>query len=455
MSSARLHGGLATLCLLLSCPTGLAAAPISPVPASAPSGIQAGSPADIGPSDIASPSSGTYPVALPVTSSGEAPLLDASGQRKFYTITASLRETYDDNANTTQTNKEASLETDISPSILFNFPLTGGSFSARETVGVTYYAPAGNSNANDPNSRLDTYDITDEFVAAYTHAFSDRFNLTAGEQFRYYTEPSIYESTGTYYYDGAYISNTFNAALAAQWTPLLGSSTSFTNTVVNYEEASVAQTQNNVENTLSHAFSLTVLPTISASVGATIDEINYDDSRGYINYTGFGGAQWQPTHDLALSAQAGASYTENNQIAGQPNQPGEINPYAALSVSWSPGPRTSVSFSYSHSVTPTDEVDANGQVSDRFSFNGHYDITPKLTANVQAILTSLTVTQGLITSGIDSYSEEDYGLGLNLYYHLNGHIDLDTGVNLSGITSQIPTLGYTRDEYTIGIRGTY
>ena len=395
-------------------------------------------------------------MALPVTSSGDAPLLDASGQRKFYTITASLRETYDDNVYTTQTNKEASLETEISPSILCNFPLTGGSFSARETAGVTYYSAAGsNSNSSGQNNLVGTYNFTDEFVAAYTHAFNERFTLNAGEQFRYYTDPSIYESTGTYYYNGAYISNTANAALAAQWTPLLGSSTSFTNTVVSYEEASIAQSENNVENTLSHSFSLTVLPSISASVGGTIDQIDYQDSRGYINYTGFGGAQWQPTHDLSLSAQAGASYTENNQIAGQPNQPGEINPYGALSFSWAPGPRTSISFSYSHSVTPTDEIDANGQVSDRFSANGRYDITPKLTVTVQGILTSLTVTQGLINSGIGSYGEIDYGLGCTLYYHLNGHIDFDAGVNLSGVSSQVQDLDYTRDEYSIGIRGTY
>jgi Putative beta-barrel porin 2 len=418
--------------------------------------MQVGGPADIGPSDLASPSAGTYPVALPVTSSGDAPLLDASGQRKFYTITASLRETYDDNVNTTQTNKQAALDTEIAPSILCNFPLTGGSFSARESVGLTYYAPVGpNSNSNVPNNRVDTYDITDEFVASYTHAFSDRFNLTAGEQFRYYTEPSLYESVGTNYYNGAYVSNVANVGLTAQWTPLFGSSTSYTNTVVNYEEASVAQSQNNIENTFSHAFSLTVLPTVSASAGGSIDEIDYDDSRGYINYTGFGGVQWSASPDLALSAQAGASYTENNQIAGQPNQPGEINPYGALSLTWTTGTRSSVSFSYSHSVTPTDEIDAEGQVSDRFSASGRYDITPKLTATVQGILTNAVITEDLFNSGTSNFSEIDYGLGVTLYYHLNGHIDLDAGLNLSGVSSPVEDLDYSRDTYTIGIRGTY
>lgn len=462
MSSARLHGGLATLCLLLSCHTALAVGPTGPPPAASPPASATGVPTtvvvptNIGPSDLASPTTGAYPVALPVTSTGEAPLLDASGFRKFFTITAALRETYDDNVYTTENNKQASLETELSPSILANIPLTGGSISGRYTMDLTYYSPVGStSQTGNPNSLNNSLQVTHEFIASYTHAFSDRFNLNLGEQFRYYTNPSIYESVGSNYYNGAYVSNVLNGVLTAQWTPLLGSSTSYSNTIVRYDDASVAEAQDDIENTVSHSFSLTILPTVSASAGGIVDEIDYKDSRGYISYTGFGGIQWQPTPDLSLSARAGASYTENNQVPGTPTQPGSFSPYAALAATWTTGMRSSVGFSYSHEVSPSDEVNANGQLSDRFSLNGSYNITPSLTASLQSTLTVLTVSQSLINSGINSYSETDYGFGPTLDYHVNSHLDFTTGLNLTGVSSQLEFLNYTRDQYFLGIRGTY
>ena len=60
---------------------------------------------------------------------------DTANATKFYTITASLREEYDDNIFTAKDNKVASAVTEFSPSILVNFPEHDNTFSGRYTFG--------------------------------------------------------------------------------------------------------------------------------------------------------------------------------------------------------------------------------------------------------------------------------------------------------------------------------
>jgi hypothetical protein len=88
---------------------------------------------------------GTPPPGAPM---GTPPTMTSSNQSvpagpgetpKFYTITAELRETYDDNVYTSSNDKVSSFETDVTPSILFNIPMENSQFAARLTVGGTYY----------------------------------------------------------------------------------------------------------------------------------------------------------------------------------------------------------------------------------------------------------------------------------------------------------------------------
>jgi hypothetical protein len=390
---------------------------------------------------------------------------DASANRKFYTITASLREIYDDNVNTSSTNPQASWETELSPSILVDFPTPDSDFSARYTFDMTYYSTGpntgrGNGGNGGNGGGGPSIDYTHEFVAQYRHSFSDRFNLNLAEQFRYFTEPSLFESTGTNYQNGPYVSNTLNGTVSAQWTPLLGTTTTYANTIIKYDDAAVAATQNSIENTGSQTFSFAILPKISASFGGIGDNITYDSVlRGYTNYTGFVGLQWQALPSLSVSGRGGGSYTETAQSQVL------ISPYAALSIGWTLGARSVLSFSYAHEITPTDQVGANAQTSDRLSASLRYDITPKLSSHLQGIFTDATISQSLTTSGTgtgtgSNSNEYDYALDTGLTYHYNSFLDLDCGITLSGVTSESSSNSsngnnYTRDEVYLGIRGTY
>ena len=441
MSSPRLNCGLITLCLLLSCRI-----------VEAQANYTGPGPATFGSPNTTGPGATPALIALPATGANAPSGLGGFLQRKFYTITADLRETYDDNANTTTNgNKTSALETTLSPSVLVDFPIGDSDFTARYTFNLTYYSAGGNGNSsNDPSVQY-----THEFDAQYAHTFSERFSLSLGDDFRYYTEPNIFQSTGTNYNNGPYASNIFNGSFSSQWTPLVGSTTTYSNTVVNYENSAIAQTQNSDENTGSQSVSFAILPKISVSVGGIFDQIDYSQNdRGYTSYTGFGGAQWQALPTLSVSGRLGASYTEQAQT----QQSAQLSPYGDLSINWTLGARSSLAFDYSHEVTPTDQPNENAQNSDRFSSSFTYAITPRLSSHLDGTFTIADTSQDLAVSGApnsSAHTEYDYGLDTGLTFQYNNYLNFEGGVTVTGVSSDITGDAYNRDQVYLGVRGTY
>jgi hypothetical protein len=366
---------------------------------------------------------------------------DTSDHKRPFSITADLREIYDDNIFTSKTNTVTSFNTEIDPSILFNLPMQDGSFAARYTFGLTYYSNRGGSST----------DLTHDLSMQYLHTFSDRFNVSAADEFRYFTEPSLFESVGTPYRSGAYYDNMVNLGFNAQWTPLFGTATTYANNIIKYETGSIATGQDNIENTGSQSFLFAIMKKVNLVFGGIIDNTSYDGiARGYTSYTGNTGLDWQALPSLSIGGRIGASYTEAEQSGSY------TTPYAAATVFWQLGARSWLKFNYSHSVVPTDVVTAEGQVADRFDTTFSYDITPKLNAHLDGILTHGEYTSELTAPGTTpNFSENDYGLDLGVIYHLNNLIDLSTGYILSGVSSDLGIRDYTRDQIYVGIRGSY
>jgi hypothetical protein len=474
MSSQRFKGRLATLILILSCcRSGFAIAPaaLEPAEPSAPSGAAAPSPlpAPSPPSGIyvapQNPATGINDLdsstpalrALPVSPSDLGS--DASLHRKFYTFSASLREIYDGNVSTSNNDQQSSLDTDLTASVLVNFPITGGAFSARYSLGATYYSSApnftgnGSSGSSGGTNKESSLAITHEVNAQYAHSFSDRLQFSLAEDFRYFTEPSIMESLGSNYQSGAYIGDTLTAGLSAQLTPLWSSSSSYALSLIRYDNSTVGDAQDSIENTASQSVGYALFPKITTSGGALVDNITYQSGdRGYTTYTAFGGVAWQALPSLSFSARAGATYIQTVQSQGS------IAPYGALTGTWQLGARSSLSFNYAHEVTPTDQVGSNGQLSDRFSSSFSYQITTRLSAHLDGIFTSSSSSGSLSTTNegnSNNYDEKVYQLDTGFAYSYNSYLSLDTGITLSGVLSNNDNNNYTRDEVYIGVRGTY
>lgn len=366
---------------------------------------------------------------------------DGSESRKFFTISTSLREIYDNNIFTAKTNQISSFETQISPSILFDFPNRNSDFSFRETFTMTYYS----------NRPGDQFDLTNEAVVAFQHSFSDRFSFNVSDQFRYYTEPSLFQNVGTLYYNGDYIANTFNGVFNAQWTPLVSTVFSYANTYIDYMNTQTAIQQNSVENTGSATLGFAILPKITLTFGGIIDDINYlQYTRGYTSYTGTTGINWQALPSLSFVVAAGGEVTDTTGGTSG------VSPYGSFGINWRLGARSTFGFNYVHEVVPTDVVQASGQEADRIGANFRYDILPNLTAHLDATFTHGIYQSYLIAPNtISSFDENDFAIDGGLSYHINDHFDVSVGDIYSTVSSGLNYRDYNRNQAYVGLRGTY
>jgi hypothetical protein len=460
--------GLITLCLLLSCRIVFGTDPSQVTqPIFPASGLNAASPTPgtVGPTDIGNTSATPALMALPGQSTGPtnsqismpAAPLDASNQHKFYTFSVSLRETYDDNVGTSSSNKTTALETELSPGVAVNFPMENTTFSAAYTFDGTYFTQTGGTGNN--------LQYTHRFGAQLSHDFSSRFSLNLNESLIDSPEPNLYGTTGTPYRDGQNISNVFTGGFSAQWTPLFGTSTTYSNTIVRYlDSPSVAVDQDSMENTASETASFTIVPTISVNFGGIFDTIEYDqDPRGYTSYTGFVGGTWETLPNVTLSLRVGGSITETSQLLadGTTGSATQVAPYVDLSGSWQIGERSSLSADYSHETTPSDNFGSNAQESDRVSGSFGYQINPQLSAHAQVSYTYSVVSGAdiFLTSTTSSYTETVYAASVGASYNFIKYFSLsldisESGVS-SGVTNNLGQSNYNREEVTVGVRGTY
>jgi hypothetical protein len=368
--------------------------------------------------------------------------------KRFFTVTMDVREEYDDNINTASKgspNKVASFEEIISPSILFSYPMENSTFDARYTFGLTYY-----NNHKGGN----TYDQDHDVVLRYNHAFSDRFNLDLRDDGGYHIDPSVLDSIGSAQREGGYYDNIFTGEFTAQWTPLFGTVTSYSNNFITYENSAIGDLQDSDENTISQDFRFAFWPTVTFAAGVIYDNISYLDSdRGFTNYTGNVGFDWQALPSLSLGFRVGGSVTEINQGGGA-----SPSPYASANVNWQLGERSRLIASYVHAVTPNDTSVGEGQLSDRFTANFLYNITSNITTHFEGIYSHNDITQDFLAgagTGGTSYTEDVTSFDTGVTYHYNQYLDFEAGYIFSMVSSGLNVYDYTRNQIYVGVRGTY
>jgi hypothetical protein len=369
-----------------------------------------------------------------------------SDLKRFFTITCDVREEYDDNIYTSSTaNKYASLKEEITPSILFSYPMENSTFDARYTFGYTYF----NHHAPGQSSEID-HDV----VLRYNHAFSDRFNFDLRDAGGYHTDPSLLSSLGAVNREGAYISNIFTGEFTAQWTPLFGTVTSYSNNFIEYQNSTVGNQQNSDENTISQDFRFAFWPTVTFATGLILDNIEYLQSpRGFTSYTGNVGLDWQTLPSLSLGFRIGGTITALNQGGGD-----STTPYASANANWQLGERSRLIAAYVHTVTPTDVFFAQGAESDRFTANFLYNITADITTHLEGIYTHSNVTQDFLTvngGGTSAFTENIASFDTGVTYHYNQYIDFEAGYIFSVVDSEEQFRDYTRNQLYLGVRGTY
>ncbi len=406
-------------------------------------------PADTRPSsaDVSSqlPPTQTTPAGVDVAQS------HAEAQRPF-TVSATVREQYDDNIYTTNTNKVDQFESIIEPSFLFNYPMGEDLFSARYTFGATYY----------PDRAGSSFDLSHEFVARYNHSFSDRFDLEVRDRVSDSDQPEISSGAVVNRVAGSYVNNTFTLQGTAQWAPKLSTVTTFTNDYFTYSDPTQSQLNDRDVNTLQHDFRFLLTPTLTLVAGGTYTNVGYSDditpagltntvSRDWESETIYAGLDYNFTPQLTAGFRAGGVVTQYDASSGS-----ELDPYAEVFANWQVGARSSLNFDYTHTVAQTDVDSYSSTLSDNFSLTARYQFTPRFSGQLQGDYNlAQNQADSSIIAGQGDFQENTFGISFGLGYDLTRYLNLNMGYDYSEVDSDDSGRSYTRNQVSLGLTATY
>ncbi len=363
---------------------------------------------------------------------------------KPFTVSATLREEYDDNIFTSDTDQEESWKTEIVPSFVFNYPLDQTLLSARLTYGLTYF---GDRPGEDFDHHVD-------FVGRVAHTFSPRFDIDIRDRFRYEFEPDLQEGGTTRRVDGDYIMNEASAFARFQWVPRFGNTLEYVNRYIDYNDHLISISEDRMEHTVNLENRWQVQPATVGVIGYRFNYIAYRgierDSLGHIF---FGGVDHKLLDTWVASMRAGAEFRDFE--AGDD----EVGPWVSMSTTYNYLPGSSLSFGYTHSFQTTDIGAFTTTAADSFSLSLSHAITPKLGFRVSSSYT-INGFDGDNTIG----EVEDVDKDFNEYplfvegavtYGFSRYLSAEAGYIRTQLDSDFEGRDYERNRYYIGVRGTY
>ena len=401
---------------------------------------------------------------------------------KPWTASATLRGFYDDNINTLPDNAQVahrgSAGFQVSPSLQFNFPMEQTTISFGYTYSLKYYE-------NRPIFNTDNYDQTHEFNAALSHAFSERYQLTASDSFVIGQEPDMLRAGNTFTtfqrVSGDNLRNYGSINFSAQLTPKLGTEIGYANTYYSYADNTPITGLAGLLDELDHVVHLDlryqIQPQTIGVVGYQFRETDYignqmigaytdsnfnvvpvmsDERNARMNYLYLGlDHNFRP--DLTGSVRAGARYT---QYYNDPVSQDQASPYAMASLKYTYLPESYLQAGFSYDYSPSSIFNPNTTASD-LTLNAqsatvfasiNHRITPKLYGSITAQFQNSTFYGG----GIDGQSENYYLVGLNLQYRFTPNFSTEVGYNYDDMNSKVSQQpGFDRNRVYVGVTGSY
>ena len=343
-------------------------------------------------------------------------------------ITAGVDMGYDDNA-TLSPSGEGSLFAGENVVLTYN---RAGEATQFYVLGIGRFDQYFNVSRNDVDGNV---------TMSLTHNFSTRLSFYASIFAAYQTAPNFRSNVGpeNVVSDHFYTSDIFS--LTYHWSTRFSMITSYTFNRVQYAQASIGNSQNRVENTLSEQFQFSLTSRTKLIGEYRFGTIIYDtaptDSTGHLILAG---VNHNLTEHLIVSLRAGESFRSLE------NDGSMASPYFESSVHY---------VSSNHSL----------------SWTSSYGFESPTTAGVtttKTLRTGLTLTYGLTsrlssTTGVYYHHDENQGVGTQdsfdltagLRYTINKHFTLNLDYSHTTLGSLGSTPGYSQNRYFGGLTYTY
>lgn len=298
-------------------------------------------------------------------------------------------------------------------------------------------------------------DHNHDFTAWLTHAFSERYSMSARENLVYSQEPTLTAGAGVVRNVGDVLHNDASVSFAAQVSRLMEVQVSYQNQYYDYRDnTTYAFILNRMEHVPGIELRYQVSPNTVGKVGymarISVQDKSAANSLNVLTHTPYVGVEHAFLPNLTVNAKVGASFTDyyDNSAANSP-----VNPYADLSVKYDYTKGSFIQVGFTHDRNQTDGALFGAQDEETSSLYAtiSHSITTKLIASATGRYQNSEFNGGAFDGKADDY----YSADLSLEYRINKNLSAVVGYMYDDVSSDIAGRGYDRNRVTFGMTASY
>jgi len=363
--------------------------------------------------------------------------------RKPFQITVSIREGFDDNVNTTKTNRQQSFYTNLSAGVNYSFGSPRLKVATNLSGGYTLY---NNSAVQNRNRLSGLWDLS----ALYTA--SPRLTLSAITNTGYYSQPNVGVPGTNVARQGDYFASSSTLSALYQWLPRFSTTTAYTFNAIVYVDNELNDNQGRIQQTLAQAFNFMLWPTTTLVAEYRVSPTTYFSADlNTLDQYFLGGFDHVFSPRASWNLRAGVQYNIlDNPVDGRSDY---FGPYGETGFTYRYGDVSQMSFTARYGT----EASGLNNVTQRQSFRSGIGIVHGLTPRLQA-------SGGLFygvnyydqANVIQSYTENILEGTLGLTYEFNRFLSVSSGYRFTGVLAPTNTdQEYSRNVIFLGLNTTF
>jgi hypothetical protein len=312
-------------------------------------------------------------------------------------------------------------------------------------VGGTYYW---DTIRNAGGSNINNYDINNSLSLSLLHKATPRLTLSLAALLTYKSEPDFTIAQGIDRRGGNYFFTEDKLGATYLWMPRFSTVTSYTLSVLKYEDSLIGQFSDRFENIFGNEFRFLVWPTTTlvGEYRVQFESYIHQSGRDSTSQFALGGLDHHFNPRLNGSVRAGGQFRSDDQGGSR------TSPFFEGSLSYVLGKQTSVEWSSRYSIEETDIAVSQSRETFRTGLTAKYDFTPRISGSLSAYYHHDDYQNfnfgGTLTPG---FTEDSFNAAISLRYAVTRYFGVEAGYNYTDVASDIAFRQYSRNSYWGGL----
>ncbi len=359
--------------------------------------------------------------------------------RKPFRINISVREGFDDNVNTTRTNRQSSLYTNFAAGISYDFGGPRLKLSTRLSGGYTFYS---GTNVSRPDRFSGLWNLSAMYMV------SPKLILTATTNTGYYSQPNLIVTGTNVSQQGDYFSSSTSFAALYQWATRFSSTTSYSFSTLYYMDPDINENQGRITQTFGQSINFMWKPTTTLVAEYRVSPTTYFDADlNTLNQYGLVGFDHVFSPRSSWNMRVGAQFNFlNNPVDGTGTY---FGPYGESAFIYNFAERSSVAWTLRYGTEASGLNNVTQRQTFRTGLGFSHGFTPRLKASLGLYYNVSYFNQANV---INPYYQTSFEGAAGLTYELNRFLSASVGYRYTGVYApEAQSQEYTRNVVFVGL----